>query len=632
MTYEARRISRGLGATFLALALIMIAAVPIARADTIYPDNVITGSDFTNGLGSSGGSQFTAVRTDCTLLLGLVNVSNDPVTCNAGTTAAAGVGTPPGSLQQSYDGVVDGLSPLLFRATTLARSSDFTIQPFQPGATGETTFQFDRRAEVNAILDGDSRATYTFTLVDVTNGGSRVELYRETLNDSDRIFQGALRTELPDAIPGHTYYIELSTVFDTAILSVALQRTQANFDNLRLRVKDGTSTFGAPSVVTDPADEITGQTAQLNGRVNANGIPTTFFYRYGTNETGPLPTRLPATGDFNGGQLQTFVSRPRTIGGLTPCTTYYFEISATNEQGSATGSRQSFRTACAPTVKTLPVSGVGPNAATFNSRINASSLDTKYWYEYGTVASGAFGSRIPAVGEELEVNGSKDVAPNSYPVGGLAKATAYQVRAVASNSLGQTTASNVETFTTPGTGETGPQGPIGNTGPQGLQGSGGPQGPAGAPGARGPAGPQPTISSDILNLVSGDPRALIRIDATRIAVPRKGRNIGRVRVKIFCRGIAVQTCSGQVKVRSLNPINPASFGFPSKPKRRVTFATDSVQLDKTKVGYAILDFNAQRRSVLRRYSSVRSTVIVSVIDANNNRQNVRKTVTVALGR
>ncbi len=132
--------------------------------------------------------------------------------------------------------------------------------------------------------------------------------------------------------------------------------------------------------------------------------------------------------------------------------------------------------------------------------------------------------------------------------------------------------------------------------------------------------------------MSGDPRALIRIDATRLSVPRRGRNIGRVRVKIFCRGIAVQTCSGQVKVRSLNPINPASFGFPSKPARRVTFATDSVQLDKTKVGFAILNFNAQRRSVLRRHRSVRSTVIVSVIDANNNRQNVRKTVTVVLGR
>ena len=35
----------------------MIAAVPMAHADTIYPDNVITGSHFSTGLvACSGGS------------------------------------------------------------------------------------------------------------------------------------------------------------------------------------------------------------------------------------------------------------------------------------------------------------------------------------------------------------------------------------------------------------------------------------------------------------------------------------------------------------------------------------------------------------------------------------------------
>ena len=91
------------------------------------------------------------------------------------------------------------------------------------------------------------------------------------------------------------------------------------------------------------------------------------------------------------------------------------------------------------------------------------------------------------------------------------------------------------------TGATGPQGPAGNTGATGAPGATGRARRTRSPGARGPAGPQPSISSEILNLVSGDPRALIRIDATRITVPRRGRNIGRVRVKIFCRGIAVQT-------------------------------------------------------------------------------------------
>lgn len=278
MTSEAWRIPRGVGVALLALALFMIAAVPSARADTIYPDNVITGSDFTNGLGSSDGSVFEKVRTDCTLLIGLVDVSNDPVTCNADTTHAEAIGTPAGSLQQAYSPPADGLSPLLFRATVVAQSSPFTIGPNAVGATGRTTFQFDRRADVFAIVDGDSRATYTFTLVDET-AGTRSELFREVLNDSDNTFQGQLNDQMDPVVPGHTYRIELSTVFDTAILTVALQRTIANFDNIRLRVEDGTPGFKEPGAITDAADMITATSAQLNGRVNARGLPTTFVYK-----------------------------------------------------------------------------------------------------------------------------------------------------------------------------------------------------------------------------------------------------------------------------------------------------------------------------------------------------------------
>ena len=124
---------------------------------------------------------------------------------------------------------------------------------------------------------------------------------------------------------------------------------------------------------------------------------------------------------------------------------------------------------------------------------------------------------------------------------------------------------------------------------------------------------------------------MVRIDATRITVPSRGRNVGRVRVRIFCRQIAVRTCSGTMKVRSVNRIRPQSFGFPAKALRRVTFSTAPVQLDVGKVGFAIFDFNAQRRSVLRRESPVRAQVIVTVIDANNNRQNVRKNVTIVGG-
>ncbi len=631
MTFEARRCLRGVGASLLALALIMIAAVPMARADTIYPDNVITGTDFTTGLSGSGGSGWTATRTDCTLLLGLINVSNDPVTCNADTTHSAGIGTPPGSLQQGYQPPADGLSPLLFKATTLATSSTFTV-----ATGGPTTFQFDRRADVFAILDGDSRATYTWTLFDQT-AGTQAELYKEVLNDSDNIFEGRLNDQMAALVTGHVYHLELSTLFDTAILTVALQKTIANFDNIRLRVKDGTSTFGAPTAVTDDADPIGLTSATLRGRTNANGVPSMYTFRYSEDEAavsnGTAPT---LAGPFSAGTGTTFQGRTRLVTGLTGCTKYYFRIEATNSEGSDTGSTLSFMTACKPTVDTLAVV-YGTTSATFHSRVNPNSLDTKVWYEYGTVASGAFGSQIPASGEEIEIGGgSKPVSPSAYPTDGLTKETAYQVRAVAENAGGRTEGP-VKTFTTNGDGAqgpVGPQGPQGGLGPQGPQGPGGAQGVPGLNGAQGLPGPAGTTGSGgpVLDLDSSSKLAMIRIDATTLTVPRKGRYRGRVRVKIYCRSIAVRTCSGSMKVRSTNKINPASFGFPSRPKRRVTWSTDTVQLDVRKIGFAILNFSRQRLSVLRRSSSVKSQVIISVIDADNNRQNVRKTVRVKLGK
>ncbi|HEV7805162.1 MAG TPA: hypothetical protein VGO80_05045 [Solirubrobacteraceae bacterium] len=645
MTIESRRVHRGVSGTLLALTLVLLAAVPVARADTIYPDNVITGSHFTNGLAHPpDGSGWTAVSNKCTLLLGLIP-TEEPVTCSADTTHAAGIGTPPGSLQQAYQPPADGLSPLLFNATTLARSSPFSIGDNAPGAIGTTTFQFDRRADVQAILDGDSRATYTFTLVDET-ADTRSELFRERLNDSNNIFQGQLNDRMPNVVPRHRYHIELSTVFDTAILSIALQRTIVNFDNVRLRVEDGTPGFRQPGAITDPATNVTDASATLNGRVNARGLPTTFVYNWGTNATGPLPNRLPAGGDaYSGGSQQEFVSRPRELTGLTSCTTYYFEIVATNQRGTTNGGRLAFSTACRPDVKTL-VAIPGAHEATFNSRINPRGLQTSYFYEYRRAGEPQSTARIPAAGEDLVIAaGTNDVAPNSFPVGGLDKETNYEVRVVASNAIGSS-AGDLVPFRTLGTGETGPQGPAGphgETGPAGPQGATGQQGETGPQGAtgltgatgpQGPAGPKGTTGTSGSSLPDADSssaRAMMRIDAKRIVVPTKGRNVGRVRVRIFCRPIAVRTCSGTMKVRSVNRIRPQSFGFPIKALRRVTFSTAPVQLDVGKVGYAIFDFNAQRRSVLRRESPVRATVIVTVIDADNNRQNVRKAVTVVRG-
>jgi hypothetical protein len=602
MTIEARRASRVAGAMLCALVVLLIAvAPPVAHADTIYPTNQITGSSF-----DSGTDGWSTVSNSCKLLLGLIT-TNDPATCQTETTHAAADGNPAGSLQQDYQAVANALSPLLFSATAIAKSPDFLVT-----TGGPTSFQVDRRADVLALLDLGTNATYTFSLVDTADETSQV-LFTENVTDSDNAFQSVLNEALTNTITGHTYRIEVKTVFNTALASVALGRMVVDFDNVRVRVQDGTTTFGAPTVVTDPATDITATAATLNGRVNANGLATTFVYRYGTAADSLTNT----IGPDDGGMLTHAVSRPRDISGLTGCTQYFFQIEATNSAGTSTGLTQSFRTDCKPTVTTLPATGVGPNSAAFNSRINPEGPATKYYYEYGTVASGTFASRTPASGDEVVLPASHaDSVPNTYPVGGLVPETAYHFRVVAFNDLGTSTGLPL-TFTTSGTGEAGPPGDSGAAGPPGA---------AGLSGGGGSG-----LNTQILDLLNGDKRAMLRIDGQRLVLPMKGRYLGRLRIRIVCRKIAVRTCSGTVKIRSRGKINTSTKGKKLK-KKKVTFATGPVQLDTSKVGYAIIQFNQQRTDLVRVRKSIKVEVIAAMIDADNNRQNIRSKATLVRGK
>jgi hypothetical protein len=81
----------------------------------------------------------------------------------------------------------------------------------------------------------------------------------------------------------------------------------------------------------------------------------------------------------------------------------------------------------APTATTTAVSGVGEKAATLNGTVNPNGTETKAYFEYGTTMS--FGSKT------AEVNlgsGTSGVATNAA-LSGLAAATTYYYRVVASN-------------------------------------------------------------------------------------------------------------------------------------------------------------------------------------------------------
>ena len=221
MTIQARRLSRGVGASLLALALILIAAVPIASADTIYPDNKITGTSF--DLGLDGWSEFS---NSCVLVdvLGLeLGIPANPTVCSPHTDHSAGHGTPPGSLEQSSEQVVS--AQVLGEAIGLVRGTATALSPvFTVPTGGAATFTVDRRFTVEAVLplgivtEEPVRFNYNFFLIDQASPGTPLILDGDTVDvnrNEDPAFTGHGPIVLPpgSVVSGHSYRIAVTTTF-----------------------------------------------------------------------------------------------------------------------------------------------------------------------------------------------------------------------------------------------------------------------------------------------------------------------------------------------------------------------------------------------------------------------------------
>jgi fibronectin type III domain protein len=96
---------------------------------------------------------------------------------------------------------------------------------------------------------------------------------------------------------------------------------------------------GPPKVKTEAATQVTGSGARLNGFVEQNGAATHYRFEYGTSPESLTKTTSYVNVKSSGEKVTAEVSS------LTPGTTYYFRITATNSKGSATpGEKFSFTT------------------------------------------------------------------------------------------------------------------------------------------------------------------------------------------------------------------------------------------------------------------------------------------------
>lgn len=94
----------------------------------------------------------------------------------------------------------------------------------------------------------------------------------------------------------------------------------------------------SPSVLAEPATEISTPTATLNALVNLNGLAGTYYFQYGTNSTA-LTTATTSTALAKSAAIEPLSS---PINGLVSGTTYYYQVVVTTPAGTTSGAVLSF--------------------------------------------------------------------------------------------------------------------------------------------------------------------------------------------------------------------------------------------------------------------------------------------------
>jgi hypothetical protein len=198
----------------------------------------------------------------------------------------------------------------------------------------------------------------------------------------------------------------------------------------------------SPTVSARPATKIDDTSAVLHGTVNPNGLATTYQFHYGP--TTALGAVVPVTAASAGAGATAVAVAART-GGLSPDTTYYYQLVASNSAGSSSTPIESFKTTGnpAPVTTTSPAVDVTRYGATLVGVINPDNQVTTYHFDFGLTTAYGFQSAaktIPA--------GNAPVAI-SIPLPGLQPGQVYHYRLVASHGVTSTTYGADEAFQTP---------------------------------------------------------------------------------------------------------------------------------------------------------------------------------------
>lgn len=167
-----------------------------------------------------------------------------------------------------------------------------------------------------------------------------------------------------------------------------------------------------PAVVTGPASGVGQAGATLGGTVDAEEVPTGWYFNYGP--TGAYGSKTPMQS-----LPASFAVQPvaAAIGGLAPGTTYHYQLVAANAVGVSAGADATFVTApgpaAAPADSALRLSRARFRAAVRGATISAASaIGTTISYSDTQAATTTFTVRVTAAGVR---SGHACVAPPRHP-------------------------------------------------------------------------------------------------------------------------------------------------------------------------------------------------------------------------
>jgi hypothetical protein len=247
--------------------------------------------------------------------------------------------------------------------------------------------------------------------------------------------------------PGMTYHYDVSiSVLSVSLTSPGVITKTGSDVSFATQSPSGAT---KPVAVTAAATNVFSNSAQLNGTVTAGSADVTdCHFAYGTSASA-LTSTAPCSTKPTAGQSNVAVSA--VVGGLSPSTTYTFELVATSSAGTGTGSPLTFTTAApgnnapAPTATTQPATSVGQTTATLNGTVNTKGLPaTQCVFEYGPTT--AYGATAPCTPTPTASSSDQNVHAD---LTNLSSGTQYHFR-VDILTQGGPAEGNDATFTTTG--------------------------------------------------------------------------------------------------------------------------------------------------------------------------------------